>query len=168
MSDSARTYSAEVIRSLGFRPLEGPRHSADPVATPSVLIKTWLFKVSKTLQRGAIFQHKAVLSYLTCTYSCHVASKLPSRWLKIATWAQLGPTWLHLGLILCSQEAPRGAQEASKRPPRGSKRPPRGPKKPHLQHKNEHFLWEGLHFPIIPTCVQYVTVTEPPGPRSAG
>ena len=57
-----------------------------------------------------------------------IASKLPPRWLKIATWAQLGSTWLHLGLILCPQEAPRGAQEASKTPPRGSKRPPRGPR----------------------------------------
>ena len=64
-----------------------------------------------SLERGAIFQHKAVLSYLTCTYSCHVASKLPSRWLKIATWAQLGPTWPHLGSQEAPKRLPRGPQE---------------------------------------------------------
>ena len=112
--------------------------------TPLNHNETWLLKVSISLQRGAIFQHKAVLSYLTFTYSCHVlpsclqvalkmaqdrnlsptwphhglilAPKRPPRWLKIATWAQLGPTWLHLGLILAPKRPPRGPQEAPKRP----------------------------------------------------
>ena len=90
-----------------------------------------------------------------------MASKLPPRWLKIATWAQLGPTWLHL-------VPPRG----SKRRPRGSQVAPKmlqeAPKKPHLHHRNEHFVWEVFNFCIIPTCVQYVAVRPPPGPRSAG
>ena len=146
MSDHARTYSAEVIRSLGLDPQTA--HAIPP--TRGRTNGSWLLKVSKTLESEAIFQHKALLSYLTCTYSCHVASKLPPRWLKMATWAQLGPTWLHLGLIL----AP--------------KRPPRGPRKPQLHHKTYHFMWEGRYFCIIPCCVQYVSFREPPGPRTYG
>ena len=29
-------------------------------------------------------------------------------------------------------------------------------------------MWEGFDFSIIPSCVQYVAVRPPPGPRSAG
>ena len=54
---------------------------------------------------------------------CQVASKLPPRPLKIATWAQLGP-------ILASSWLPRGPQDAPKRTQDGSKRLQEGPKRP--------------------------------------
>ena len=67
------------------------------------------------------------------------------------------------------KEAPKRPPGGPKRPPRGPKTPPRRPKRPHLQHKNEHFVWEGSHFScVLPSCVQYVAVRPPPGPRSAG
>ena len=63
-----------------LRSIKGHAHSADPVP-PNY---TCPLKVAISLQRGAIFQHKAVLSYLIFTYSCHVlpsclqvASKMP-------------------------------------------------------------------------------------------
>ena len=70
------------------------------------------------------------------------------------------------------QEASKSRQDAPKRPPRGSKEAPKRlqvfSKRPHLHDRHGDFLWEGFDFCIIPTCVQYVTVREPPGPRSAG
>ena len=92
----------------------------------------WLLKVSISLQRGAIFQYKAVLSYLPFTYYLQVG-------FKMAQDRNLGPTWPHLGPILASAWLARRPQEAPQRPPRG-------PKKPHLRHKNEHFVWEGCYF----------------------
>ena len=103
--------------------------------TPLESTSSWLLKVAISRGRGDIFQHKAVLSYLTFTYSCHVLPSCLQVAFKMAqdrnlgpTWPNLAPSWPHLG----SQEAP--------------KRPPRGPKRPYLHHKNEHFVWEGLYF----------------------
>ena len=68
---------------------------------------------------------------------------------------------------------PRGSQEAPKKPPRGPKSPPKrcpeAPKRPHLHYGNLLFMWKGLHSLFVtPSCVQYVAVRPPPGPRSAG
>ena len=98
-----------------------PRSARDPPKAPQEPPKRPL-KVAISLENGGIFQYKVVLNYFTFTYSCHVlpsclqlASKLPPSCLKIATWAQLGPTWSHLGLILAPKRPPRGCQEAPRR-----------------------------------------------------
>ena len=140
---SRRTYSSGVA----------PCGASGAHAIPPTLcspIGCWLQKVAISLQRCAIFQHKGVLSYLTFTYSCHVLPSCLQVAFKMAQDRNLGPTWPHLGLIL----AP--------------KRPPRAPGKPHLQQQNDNFVWEGSRFSMIPSCVQYVAVRPPPGPRSAG
>ena len=93
-----------------------------------------------------------------------MASKLLPRCLKIATWAQLGPTWLHLGLILCFQEAPRGAQEASKTPPRGSKRPPRGPRSPIVNIKMSILRGRGCIFLSYPLACNMSPLGSRRGP----
>ena len=92
-------------------------------------------KVSEFVESGAIFQHKAVLSYLTFTYSCHVLPSCLQVAFKMAQDRNLGPTWPHLA----SSWLPRGPQEASKRPPRG-------PKKPHIHYKKRAFYVGGVRF----------------------
>ena len=97
-----------MIRSLGYDPWRA--HAIPPTLCSP--IKCWLLKVSKRLQRGAIFQHKAVLSYLTFTYSCHVLPSCLQVAFKMAQDRNLGPTWPHLGRLLVPKRLPRGAQEA--------------------------------------------------------
>ena len=108
VSDSAKTYLAEVIRSLGYDPW---RAYANP-PTPLRTIYPRPLKVSKTLESEAIFQHKshAMLAYVE---DClQVAAKM-------AQDANLTP-----------QRAPRRPPRAPKRPPRCPQRLPRGPKMP--------------------------------------
>ena len=53
--------------------------------TPVEPSESWLLKVAIWLQRGAVFQHKAVLHHVIFTYSCQVASKMIPRRVQIAT-----------------------------------------------------------------------------------
>ena len=104
MSDSAR----KLPEDWPLRSIRGLRHSADPLRA----IESWLLKVAIPLKRGDIFQHKAVLSYLTLTYSCHVLPSCLQDAFKMAqdrnlgpTWAQLGPIGPHLGPIFTPKKS---------------------------------------------------------------
>ena len=116
-------------------------------------IESWLLKVSISLERGDIFQHKAVLSYLTLTYSCHLLPSCLQVAFKMAqdrnlgpTWPQLGSSWAQLGLILrpkMSISCGRGcifwrfgdmrletSEIAWRWPPRAAQEGPRAPQEP--------------------------------------
>ena len=65
---------------------------------------------------------------------------------------------------------PGGPQEASKTPPRSCKSLPRDPKRPILIIKTSISCGRCCIFARtrLQSCVQYVAVRPPPGPRSAG
>ena len=68
-----------------------------------------------------------------------------------------------------SKDLPRGLTKPQENPKSPPKRCPDAPKRPHLHYGHLLFMWKGFHFRfVIPSCVQYVAVRPPPGPRSAG
>ena len=76
--------------------LGGPTPFRRPLSDLSPPISTRPLKVSKTLESEAIFQHKshAMLAYVE---DClQVAAKM-------AQDRNMGPTWLHLGLIFLAK-----------------------------------------------------------------
>ena len=92
--------------------------------------------------------------------SCHLAGHLLPSCLQVAF--KMVPRASRSQL-----EAPRNPQEAPKMQSLGSTWPNLALSRHKLDEKNMYFLWEVLRF-CIPTCVQYVAVRLPPGPRSAG
>ena len=67
------------------------------------------------------------------------------------------------------KELPRDPKKPQEAPKSPSKRCPEAPKRPRLDYGNLLFMWKVLHFSFLtPSCVQYVAVRPPPGPRSAG
>ena len=101
--------------------LGGPTPFRRPPADPLEPNDLWLLKVAIPPERGYIFQHKAVLSYLTFTYSCHVLPSCLQVAFKMAqdrnlgpTWPHLAPSWPHLGSQEAPKRLPRGPQEVAR------------------------------------------------------
>ena len=97
---------------------------------------------------------------------------------KMAPRCNLTPTWPHLGPqnrpgipLRSPKRLPRGPQETPWGLQAAPKRPQEAPKKPQ-EAPTSSWKWAfpvgGVLFFIIPSCVQYVAVRPPPGPRSAG
>ena len=129
VSDHARTYSAEVIRSLGYDPWRAHAIPSTPLNSnaiwphfPMCFCTFWLL--------SAIFLPFFSIKAILLASSLQLASKMPpSRHLVGHGRHKLPPRCL-LGPKRPSKRPPRGPQEAPRGPQEAPKRLPRGPNKP--------------------------------------